>query len=88
MKTVDTVDKSGLPVAAADNELTEKDLRCIAMHSKFFAFKELMGKDCSLPCGMCDEAFKDENLCPGADYHFHQVLWKLERITGATLWGC
>lgn len=86
MKTVDTVDKSGLPVAAGGVELTEKDLRCIAMHLKHFFNTELFPKDCPFPCAMCWETFKGKDDCQTPDYHFYQVFSKIEKIVGATIW--
>ena len=61
MKTVDTVDKSGLPVAAGGVELTEKDLHCVACRLQEFvrmqAFKEnaeTLFENCR-ECRYCDD---------------------------------
>ena len=86
MKTVDIVDKSGLPVAAGGVELTEKDLRCIAMHMKHFFYNEIWKEDRPFPCAMCWETFKDKEDCKGPDYHFYETFSKIEKIVGATIW--
>lgn len=45
MKTVDIVDKLGLPVAAGGVELTEKDLHCITQHLAEFVDREWHHKE-------------------------------------------
>lgn len=54
MKTVDIVDKSGLPVAAGGVELTEKDLQCIARRLQELWRVQFMREDKSILFSNCE----------------------------------
>ena len=82
MKTVDTVDKSGLPVAAGGVELTEKDLHCAAHHIEELIRRhwrnEEDGPDACELCPLVNECL-DENRTT----HPWETFKKLFKITGA-----
>ena len=83
------VEKSGLPVVINGVELTEKDLRCIAMHLKFLYSviysQDLCNCKSTFACQLCYDAGPNEKCCPMQDYDFPYIMPKLEKITGITL---